>query len=370
MTFVLMHCVVLPNILKKAFVTMAVLMIMVKRLLTALTVASLVLVALAYGMPFLEQASLQDTTPEPPSDSASVSVDAAPVEAVIVPADQVVASSEAVVVAPAEETAAPPPVEASPVPAEPTAIPVEPTAVPIEPTIEPPKVETMPPPMPTLEVPKPDDIVPTVDPSIPVPTVDPAFLPPTQAPVVGAIEMTPVVVSEPLPVSESAGPGGIAPSPVPPVTDPALQVVPPPVVAGVGSVAGSVDSASSGVILVILTDANGQVVASTVSAADGSFALIDVPAGDYVLTLDDGISLLNQQAVRINGGQMTTLTAVTLVWGDVNRDNTIDELDVVTLASLYGQPAPTSPVSFDIDGDGRVGLRELMLLAENYGFGR
>jgi hypothetical protein len=124
------------------------------------------------------------------------------------------------------------------------------------------------------------------------------------------------------------------------------------------------------VILVILTDTNGQVVASTVSAADGSFALIDVPAGNYILTLDDGISLLNQQAVSVTSGQVTTLPLTSLVWGDVNRDNTIDELDVVTIASLYGQPAPTSPVSFDINGDGRVGLRELMLLAENYRFGR
>ncbi|MDX2136976.1 MAG: dockerin type I domain-containing protein [Chloroflexota bacterium] len=350
---------------------------MLKRLLTALTVASLVLVALAYAMPFLEQASLQDTIPEPSSDPASVPVDVAPVEAVIVPAEQVVASPEVVVVAPAEETIAPPPVEASLVPVEPTAIPLEPTLVPAEPTvvpmvptIEPPKVETMPPPMPTMEVPKPDDFVPTMDPNVPVPTVNPAFLPPTQAPVVGAIEMLPVVISESNPAPESAGPGGNALSPVPPVTDPSAQVVSPPVVAGLGSVSGAVDSASASMILVILTDVNGQVIASTVSMADGSFALIDVPAGDYVLTLDDGISLLNQQAVRINGGQMTTLAAVVLVWGDVNRDNAIDELDVVTIASLYGQPAPTSPVSFDINGDGRVGLRELMLMAENYGFGR
>jgi hypothetical protein len=135
------------------------------------------------------------------------------------------------------------------------------------------------------------------------------------------------------------------------------------------AVTGTITTDSRGPAFVILTDAIGQVTATAIIAQDGSFALPDVPPGSYTLTIDDGVSLLVQQPVSQQGG-VIQVAPITLYWGDFNRDGKIDELDVVTVAAHYGQPAPQSLALLDITGDGLVGLGELMTVAANFGLSR
>jgi hypothetical protein len=153
-----------------------------------------------------------------------------------------------------------------------------------------------------------------------------------------------------------------------PTADPLLVSSPAtPLPLGTGSIGGQVNSLSRSVILVIASDASGAVAGSTTAAQDGSFVINGLVAGEYTLTIDDGISKVVRLTVRVGEGAATQLEQTTLIWGDVNRDGRIDELDVVTIAGLYGQPAPTSPVSLDINGDGIVGFSEFTLIADNYG---
>lgn len=201
---------------------------------------------------------------------------------------------------------------------------------------------------------------PTVVP--PLQIIEPTFVPTvdTSQAVQGApLVVTPEVVPPTLvPIVETVVPTAA------PITDAATATLEPQPAAGI--VSGAVVSVSPSAAFVLLTDALGQLVATTMTAADGSFSLPNVPPGTYTLTVDDGVSLLAQQPVIVQAGAAAQLPAVILVWGDINRDGRVDELDVVTIASLYGQPAPQTPVSLDITGDGVVGLGELMLVAEHF----
>jgi hypothetical protein len=212
---------------------------------------------------------------------------------------------------------------------------------------------------------------PTVVP--PMQVIEPTFVPTADtsqavqgAPLVATPEAVPATL---VPTVESAVPTMQPVTPVePPTASPISDAAPatPEVQPAAGIVSGAVVSASPSAAFVLLTDALGQLVATAMTAADGSFALPNVPPGTYMLTIDDGVSLLAQQPVTVQAGAAAELPAVILVWGDINRDGRVDELDVVTIASLYGQPAPQMPVSLDITGDGVVGLGELMLVAEHF----
>jgi hypothetical protein len=57
------------------------------------------------------------------------------------------------------------------------------------------------------------------------------------------------------------------------------------------------------------------------------------------------------------------------VGGDVNKDGTVNLIDLVLLALAYGsKPGDANwNAKADINGDGRVGLNDLVILAQNYG---
>lgn len=233
-------------------------------------------------------------------------------------------------------------------------------------------------PIPTLD---PMLLVPTVDPflSTAIPTVDPLLL--TPIPTVDPLLITPAPTLDPMllvptvdpllvtaiptvdPLLATPAPDAIIvtaePTIVPPVVEPTSADI-------TSVVSGRVDSVATDSVLVIVSDPSGQMIASTVTNADGSYA-VELPAdGEYVVTFDDGVSLRASQPIAVAGGTAVTTETRALVWGDLNRDMVIDELDVVTLASVYGQPADPNG-ALDLNGDGLVGLWELFMMAINYG---
>jgi hypothetical protein len=155
-------------------------------------------------------------------------------------------------------------------------------------------------------------------------------------------------------------------------------------------------------ITVMLSDTNGNIVASTVTAADGSFGFGGLPDGTYVVDVTDGGNLLNgtwhstgpdpgaddnsQDApytVTINGGQTDTtadfgyyVEGATLgnrVWHDVDADGVQEvgepgiEGVAVQLMILYGNGV-TNVVTTVTDVDGFYSFGNL-LLDENHNGG-
>jgi hypothetical protein len=116
---------------------------------------------------------------------------------------------------------------------------------------------------------------------------------------------------------------------------------------------------------VLSTD--GVVVAGTSTSADGNFTIPDLPAGTYSIRAEAPGYLPAEGPLTITGGQTTEKVPIALVAGYLvdKSEPCIDELDVVQLASTYGQTSPPVPSSNDLNGDGAVGLPDLSALAEN-----
>jgi hypothetical protein len=72
----------------------------------------------------------------------------------------------------------------------------------------------------------------------------------------------------------------------------------------------------------------------------------------------------NMASNNCTGGQITVT-----IPGDVNGDFKVDLKDLVILASAYGSKpgAPNWNPNADIDGKGTVGLSDLVILAQHYG---
>ncbi len=59
------------------------------------------------------------------------------------------------------------------------------------------------------------------------------------------------------------------------------------------------------------------------------------------------------------------MTAASLSSGDLNADNRIDALDLISLGAAYETGLP-QPLAADLNGDGQVDLFDLTLLAKNW----
>ena len=58
------------------------------------------------------------------------------------------------------------------------------------------------------------------------------------------------------------------------------------------------------------------------------------------------------------------MPTISLLAGDVNADNNIDNTDVLTLGMNYNNSTPTAA---DLNNDGIINVLDLQLLAANYG---
>ncbi len=113
-----------------------------------------------------------------------------------------------------------------------------------------------------------------------------------------------------------------------------------------------------------LLDLTGQVVTTSPLNADGTFTLT-VPGGDYILRLRAPGYLSAQKTVTLLAGQPAEIGAALLPAGDINGDNSIDALDLISLGAAYETASPAS-AALDLNKDGYVDLFDLTLLARNW----
>jgi hypothetical protein len=67
--------------------------------------------------------------------------------------------------------------------------------------------------------------------------------------------------------------------------------------------------------------------------------------------------------VTITDGSTTPLPTITLIAGDIDGDNVIDQFDALTIGMNYNKAIPSEA---DLNNDGIINVLDLELLAKNY----
>ena len=111
---------------------------------------------------------------------------------------------------------------------------------------------------------------------------------------------------------------------------------------------------------------NAGVLTATVTAADGSFALL-VPVGNsYTINASYPGYLQSQKISVYVVGASVDIGSTTILGGDVNADNCINILDVVSIIGRFGETGlpPSDPV--DINDDGTINILDLTPASSNF----
>jgi len=115
-------------------------------------------------------------------------------------------------------------------------------------------------------------------------------------------------------------------------------------------------------VTVSLYDAGNTLVTSVTANPDGTFSLT-APAGTYTVVATASGFLNAQGSAVLNPGSTTTKPNVTLLAGDIDNNNVIDQFDALTIGINYNS---ASPAAADLNNDGVINVLDLELLAQNY----
>ena len=115
-------------------------------------------------------------------------------------------------------------------------------------------------------------------------------------------------------------------------------------------------------VTVGLFDAGNALVSSATANADGTFSLT-APAGNYTVIAVASGFLSAQGSVTLTGGATATKPVITLLAGDIDNNNIIDQFDAMTIGMSYNT---STPESADLNNDGTINVLDLELLAQNY----
>jgi hypothetical protein len=103
-------------------------------------------------------------------------------------------------------------------------------------------------------------------------------------------------------------------------------------------------------------------VTSVTANNDGTFSLT-APAGSYTILATSSGFLSAQGSATITGGSTNTKPTITLLAGDIDGNNVIDQFDALTIGMNYNATAPSAA---DLNNDGVINVLDLELLADNY----
>jgi len=115
-------------------------------------------------------------------------------------------------------------------------------------------------------------------------------------------------------------------------------------------------------VLVGLFDVNDVLVISVDANPDGTFSLT-APAGTYtVVAVADGY-LSAQGSATLTPGGTSAKPVISLLAGDIDGDDVIDQFDAMTIGMSYNAATPTAA---DLNNDNVINVLDLELLARNY----
>jgi hypothetical protein len=115
-------------------------------------------------------------------------------------------------------------------------------------------------------------------------------------------------------------------------------------------------------VTVTLYNPDTTVAGTTTTDVNGYFSLT-VPAGSYTIVASAVGFLKAQGSPTVTSGATTTMQTVSLLAGDIDGNDVIDEFDAMTIGINYGL---ANPDAADLNGDGVINVLDLEMLAANY----
>jgi hypothetical protein len=115
-------------------------------------------------------------------------------------------------------------------------------------------------------------------------------------------------------------------------------------------------------VTVTLYDAANAVAGSVTANVDGTFSLLS-SAGTYTAVASASGYLRAQGSVSITSGNTTTFQTLSLLAGDIDGNDVIDQFDALTIGINYNG---TAPAAADLSNDGIINVLDLEMLALNY----
>jgi hypothetical protein len=143
----------------------------------------------------------------------------------------------------------------------------------------------------------------------------------------------------------------------PTATMPALES---PTPVQTGSLSGQV--LASKPVTVRLLDANQMEVTSVIANPDGTFMMTPLP-GEYTLVATASGFLTYNGSATITAGSQMAFPAWSLLAGDVDGNDVIDQFDALTIGMSY---TSSTPEAADLNNDAVIDFLDLEMLAENY----
>ena len=127
-----------------------------------------------------------------------------------------------------------------------------------------------------------------------------------------------------------------------------------------GTLTGQVLAGKS--VTVSLYDDSDALVKTVTANEDGTFSLT-APAGTYTVVATASGFLGAEGSATVNDNETTSMPLVTLLAGDIDGNDVIDQFDAMTIGMSYNG---TEPAAADLNDDGTINVLDLELLAANY----
>ena len=151
-------------------------------------------------------------------------------------------------------------------------------------------------------------------------------------------------------------PDGSATATSTPIGSPTATLPP----AGSGTLNGQVLAEKP--VTVSLFNADSTLAGSVTANPDGTFSLT-APAGPYTVFATASGYLSAQASITLTDGSTTTMPTISLLAGDIDNNNVIDQFDAMTIGMSYNSATPTAA---DLNNDGVINVLDLEVLAANY----
>jgi hypothetical protein len=99
------------------------------------------------------------------------------------------------------------------------------------------------------------------------------------------------------------------------------------------------------------------------AGSDGKFTIIDIPVGTYTVEAKAEGFLRAVGSATITSGGTAKMPIITLLAGDINGDDVINEWDAMSIGMNYNG---TIPSAANLNCDAVINVLDLELLAKNY----
>ena len=115
-------------------------------------------------------------------------------------------------------------------------------------------------------------------------------------------------------------------------------------------------------VTVGLYDATDTLVTSVNANPDGTFSLT-APGGMYTIRATAEGFLSAEGSANISSGSTVTMPTISLLAGDIDGNDVIDQFDALTIGMNYNG---STPAAADLNNDGVINVLDLEVLAGNY----